>query len=223
MRSIFEKWVSELKIPGKPDEFEVKRLLKDSGVGIPDGVIVEPGEKINAGTFTGLHVAKVCSPEILHKTDLGGVVLNLKPEDVLEAVERLRSKFPGQRILIEEQSNFLSSEFIIGAIVDPVFGASIMVGAGGILTEIYRDVSFRLAPCSLEEASRMLDELILSPIFEGYRGIGIDKKELAGIVSKVSRLISQMGERFSQMDINPIVYTGEKWIALDAKLILKDT
>ena len=112
------------------------------------------------------------------------------------------------------------SEFILGALVDPSFGPAVMVGAGGILTELYKDVSFRLVPCTLEEARRMLGELTVSPVLQGFRGLRIDSDTLAETIIRVSRVVQDLGDRFSQLDINPLVYAGGRWVVLDAKLVL---
>ena len=123
---------------------------------------------------------------------------------------------------MEEMCAYSGTEFIIGSTVDPVFGRTIMAGAGGILTEIYKDVSFRLSPCTVDTALEMLDGLVVAPLFSGFRGIWLDKRGLAEIVSKVSYLVEDIGDRFSQLDINPIVYSRDKWIVLDSKLLLAE-
>ena len=114
----------------------------------------------------------------------------------------------------------MGPEFIIGIIKDPALGHAVMVGAGGILTEIYKDTSFRLVPCSENEAMDMIDELVLSPIFDNFRGMVLDKKKLAKTVSQVSILAHDLGDKLSQLDINPIVFSNGEWIALDVKVVL---
>jgi 3-hydroxypropionyl-CoA synthetase (ADP-forming) len=116
--------------------------------------------------------------------------------------------------------DYSGTEFIIGSTVDPVLGPAIMAGAGGILTELYKDIAFRLSPCTLDGATEMLDGLIIAPIFNGFRGISLDKRGLAEIISNVSYLVDEIGDKFSQLDINPIVYSQNKWVILDAKLTL---
>ena len=138
------------------------------------------------------YVAKVCSPEILHKTELNGVILGLEPDSLEPALEDLRERFPGSGILLEEMVPFSSGEFIIGGMMDPVFGPAVMVGAGGVLTELFKDVTFRLAPCSPEEAHRMLRELTVYPLLEGYRGNAIDPAGFARIISSVGDMIVEL-------------------------------
>ena len=214
------KWINVLNIPNEPDEHEVKQLMKARGIGVPDGFIVEMGEELELKDLKGPFVAKVCSPEIPHKTDLSGVILDLNENDISDTVKNIQRKFPEARILVEQMCDYSGAEFIIGSMVDPVFGPAIMAGAGGILTEIYKDVSFRLSPCTVDTAIEMLDGLRVAPLFEGFRGISLDKKGLAEIISDVSQLVDELGDKFSQLDINPIVYSNDKWIVLDAKIML---
>ena len=122
--------------------------------------------------------------------------------------------------LVEEQLSPRGPELIIGALVDPDFGPAVMVGAGGILTELYRDVSFRLAPCDAEEARDMLGELAVAPLFAGFRGIALDADALARVIVAAGQLAVELGPSFSQLDINPIVSVGNGFVALDAKLVL---
>lgn len=216
------KWINGLKAPNEPDEYEVKQLMKERGIEVPDGLIVEVGEEIELKGLKGPYVAKVCSHEIPHKSELGGVALNLNEKDIFDTVKTIQSKFPEARIIVEQMCNYSGTEFIIGSMVDPVFGPTIMAGAGGILTEIYKDVSFRLSPCTVDAAAEMLDGLVVAPLFNGFRGISLDKKGLAEIISNVSHLVDEIGDKFSQLDINPIVYSHDKWVILDAMLILTE-
>jgi len=167
-------------------------------------------------------VIKVCSSDILHKTELQGVVLNCERDNVKNNFEKMQKRFPNENILVESQTDFRGPEFIIGIIKDPALGHAIMVGAGGVLTEIYKDTSFRLAPCSEKEAMDMIDELVLSPIFDNFRGMVLDKKKLAKTVSQVSILAHDLGDKLSQLDINPIVFSNNEWIALDVKILFEE-
>ncbi len=138
--------------------------------------------------FDPPYVLKVCSAEILHKTDQGGVRLGVDRSGLcLLSVSELQAKFPRSDLLVEEQVRFVGSEFIIGAFRDPSFGPALMVGAGGILTELYQDVAFRLVPCSIAEAMRMLRELKVFPVLEGFRGLSMDAGALAESVARSGR------------------------------------
>ncbi len=224
-----KQWLGELKVTGKPDEYEAKALLKDRDIAVPRGELytspeIEAFIQDSTSPPPNLSfpmIAKVCDPEIIHKTDRGGLELNLKADNWVEKLQTLSGRFPGCNILLEEMIPYEGNEFILGALIDPSFGPTLMCGAGGILTELYKDVSFRLIPLDKEEAERMLLELTVSEVLTGYRGSRLDLKGLAGILSGIGELVVELGEHFNQLDINPIVFNGDKWVALDAVLLLK--
>jgi succinyl-CoA synthetase beta subunit len=222
MNSFIDSWLRTIKCAKKPDEFEAKQLLQKYGIAVPKGVLVESVSTINLEGLKAPLVAKVCSPQVLHKTEESGVRLHCSEANIHGVAQELQDLFPQTPVLIEEQISFSSVEFIIGALVDPVFGPAIMAGAGGILTELYKDISFRLVPCSRNDAENMLDELMLAPLFQGYRGIQCDRAKLAETIVKVSTLVADLDDLFSQLDINPLVFSSGTWIALDAKLILSE-
>ncbi len=217
---MIESWLKNIKHEGKPDEWEVKNLLKSIGIQVPKGFVINPKEEISPSQLTFPVVVKVCDSTILHKTEVGGVVLNVFEETYSEAVLSMQAKFPQSRILVEEMSSYSGIEFILGGLVDPTFGQAIMIGAGGILTELYKDVTFRLVPLEKEEALRMLRELTVSAVLQGYRGSQMDMEELAEIIVSIGDLIKKLGPHFSQLDINPLVYTKQGWTALDGMLVL---
>jgi succinyl-CoA synthetase beta subunit len=220
MNSFIDSWLRTIRCAKKPNEFEAKQLLKKYGILVPKGVLIESGSSMNLEGLKAPLVAKVCSPQMLHKTEKCGVRLHCSEASIHGVAQDLQDLFPQAPVLIEEQISFSTVEFIIGALVDPVFGPAIMAGAGGILTELYKDISFRLVPCSRNDAENMLDELMLAPLFQGYRGIQCDRTKLAETIVKVSKLVMDLDGLFSQMDINPLVFSSGAWIALDAKLIL---
>jgi len=111
-------------------------------------------------------------------------------------------------------------EFILGALSDPVFGPAVMAGAGGILAELYKDVVFRLAPCTNAEAGRMLSELTIFPVLTGFRGSSMDISDLKKIISLFSQLAAAVTAEGAQLDINPLVWTGDEWLVLDGKAVL---
>jgi hypothetical protein len=220
-----ENWLKGLRVPGNPDEFECKGFLKSNGIRVPEGVLLE-SSRILSGLpdDPGLKfplAAKVCDPAILHKTDRGGVSLRLTEDIWRDEVLSLAERFPGSNILLEEMVPYKGVEFIIGALVDPVFGPAVMFGAGGVLTELYSDVTFRLAPLSAREARRMVREPVISRLLEGYRGIEMGPEALAETIAAVGDLAVSLGPAFSQLDINPVVYDGINWVALDALVMLR--
>jgi acetate---CoA ligase (ADP-forming) subunit beta len=215
-----DAWIENLAVPRRPDEFEVKALLSQTGVPVPRGLRLDPAAKVAVPDFPAPYVAKVCSADVLHKTDRGGVVLGLDAASLPGAVAKLRESFPGARVLVEEQLRIQGSELIVGGLVDANLGPAVMLGAGGILTELYRDVTFRLAPFGEAEARRMIEDLKISPLFEGFRGIRLPADELARTLVRVGELALELGPDFEQLDLNPLVFAGDRFVALDAKLIL---
>ena len=207
-------------VPGFPDEFETKTILASTGIPIPRGVRVLPGEKPVPEKMIFPAVVKVCSAHILHKTDREGVVMGVESGKIEEVLKTFEKKFPDTPVLVEEQIHFRGPELIVGAMVDPIFGTAVMAGAGGILTELYKDVAFRLAPLDVREAGRMIRELKVSPAFFGYRGLKCDPEGLARIITAAADLAVRAGKKFSQLDINPLVFSGSHWVALDAKMLL---
>jgi hypothetical protein len=213
-------WLRGLREKGKPDEFEAKNLLRAYGLASPEGVRLLPGDDPEDAVGLCPAALKVCSPRILHKTDLDGVKLKISRDRLAEEVDELRLRFPSEPILVERMSYFQAPEFIVGGLQDPTFGPAVVVGAGGILTEIYHDVASRLAPCCFEDAVLMLEELTLSPLFHGYRNLSFDRDGFARFITEVSTLIADGEGVISQMDLNPVVFTGRGWLVLDAKIIL---
>lgn len=220
MQSIVAQWRSELTAADRPDEYEVKCLLAQLGLQVPRGLRLAPGATGRVPDFQGPYVAKVCSADILHKTDLNGVHLNIGPEKLATALQKLHSAFPEASILVEEMVASEGPEMIAGGLIDPGFGPAVMAGAGGILTEITQDVAFRLAPLDEAEAGRMLKELKIYPVFEGFRGLRLDPAPLARLLVTVSLLVDTLGPCFDQLDLNPIVWSRTGWTILDAKLVL---
>lgn len=220
--AILTRWLGGLRVPGKPDELEAKELLSRCGIAVPAARRLEPADPPEPAppSASGLWVLKVCSAEILHKTEAGGVRVNLDRAEVPAAAAALRRRFAGADLLLEEQVRHAGPELILGALTDPALGPAVMVGAGGVLTELYRDVSFRLAPCPAAECRRMLGELTISPILQGYRGIVMDPDALAEALARIGRLAVDLGPAFRQLDLNPVVYAKDGWVALDARIVL---
>lgn len=227
MSPLLEEWKAGLRIPGLPDEWESKNLLRHYGIAVPQGIRLparpEPGEPKIPPEAADLcpAVVKLCSPHVLHKTEVDGVRLGVSRENLPGVVQELRARFPGEPLLVEKSIRFVVPEFIIGGITDPVFGPAVVVGAGGILTELYKDVASRLCPCCLPDALLMLEELSLAPLFHGFRGLDYDAQGLAELIVAVSQLLAEQEDHISQMDLNPVVFSNRRWLVLDAKIILE--
>ena len=174
-------------------------------------------------------VVKVVSPDVIHKSDVGGVVLDVVGDDgVWAACAEIRRKVeaaqPGARIdgfTIEEQVK--GTEIIVGMSRDPDFGPLLMVGMGGIFVEVYKDVTFRLLPMSRRDALDMIDEIRAQPLFDGARKRPkLDRDELAEAVLRISALVEALPE-IEELDVNPFVITEKGLIAIDARVIASES
>ena len=200
-------------------ENEVNQLLKQYGLATPDHKLVERKEY-----HVGLNfpvVLKVCSDKILHKTDVGGVKLNIiNQEELHAALQEFRRKFPREKFLVEEMAK-PGVELIAGLLQDSTFGLSIMVGIGGILTELYQDASFRVVPINRYDAQQMLAELKGKKLLEGFRGIKTDREAVINLLLSLSQLGEDWGNYIDQMDLNPVFVYEKGLCIVDAKLILR--
>jgi acyl-CoA synthetase (NDP forming) len=202
-------------------EDEVKDILRSFGIPTTDFHLLRSGEDLGNLDLKYPVVLKVCSDKVLHKTDMGGIALNINDRDrLVNEIERMQSAFPGESMLVEpmEKGNF---ELIIGLLRDETFGLTIMVGIGGIFTELYRDVSFRVVPIEEYDAKEMLAELKGSELFRGFRGIKSDMNYIASLIQKVSELGNGLKDRIDQMDLNPVFVRDEDAVVVDAKLMLR--
>ena len=173
-------------------------------------------------------IAKVSSPDILHKTDVGGVRVNLADEDAVRAAYReiivnCEKHMPEAAVrgILIQQFLPIGSEFIVGAIRDGSFGPLIMVGLGGIYTELFRDTKFSLAPVTEDQAYEMLASLQSWKLLTGMRGKGaLDIDGLAGVIVRVSELMHDCAS-IKEIDLNPVLVGSDRIIVADAKVVLR--
>jgi acetyl-CoA synthetase (ADP-forming) len=173
-------------------------------------------------------VLKVISPQIVHKSDAGGVVLNVRDGKELETdfeklIADVEVKYPSAEVfgILVEKMMPPSTEVIVGAIRDRQFGPSIMFGIGGVFTEIYNDVAFRVAPLDMVDALNLIQELKGFRILEGARGkspANIDS--IVNVLLNVSNLMMEH-ESISQLDLNPVITYAEGVCAVDCRIILR--
>jgi acyl-CoA synthetase (NDP forming) len=201
-------------------ENEVKMLLKESGIPTTDFQVVGSYAEIDQKKLRFPVVMKVCSPDILHKTDVGGVVLDIQKDQLEEEFSELRKRFEKEPVLVESMQD-RRAEVIIGLINDPTFGLTIMFGLGGIYTEVYKDVTFRVVPIKKQDAEEMLSEIKAAPILEGYRKIKVDRDALISLLMKVSALGVKYMDKLDQMDLNPVFVKEKGVVVVDAKMLLK--
>ncbi len=213
------------------DESAGKQLLSAYGIAVPQSRVAKSAADVDA-TMKGLKtpvVVKVMSPDILHKSDAGGVKINLQSAaEVKAAIEGMMDapKIKGARIdgfLIEEMAP-AGHELVIGGLRDPQFGPLVMVGLGGIFVEILKDVSFRLCPISRIDAEEMLAELKGAAVLKGARGTkpaALDA--IVDVLLKVGGekgLLLQHAADISEADINPLIVSDTAAVAVDARFIL---
>ncbi len=176
-------------------------------------------------------VMKIVSPDILHKSDAGGVKVNIKDEKaareayqtILKNAKDYRADADIHGIAIQEMAPW-GTEVILGSVNDATFGPTMMFGLGGIFVEVLKDVTFRVAPVSVSQAMRMFSEIRGAPILAGVRGEAPrDKKALADTICSYSNMILDLADEISESDANPVlVYEeGKGAIVVDARIILK--
>ena len=203
-------------------ENAVKDLLRKYGIPVPNYSVFSPEESILDFTFRFPVVLKVCSADILHKTDVGGVRLNISDyKELEEAVAVFHNQFPEKSLLIEPMAA-PGVELITGLVNDSVFGMTIMVGLGGVFTEIYGDVAFRLLPVNERDAWDMLSELRAHVLFEGFRGQHLDRKAVIRLLLTLSKMGTDWTLAIQQMDLNPVFVYEDDIMVVDAKLIVGD-
>lgn len=231
---IAEQPSAPVELPsGAVDEAAALAVLSAAGIPtVPLRLARSADEAVSAAEALGYPVvAKIVSADILHKTEIGGVALNLADaqavRDAYAAVTaRARSARPDAAIAGVLIAPMVRGgvECILGVQRDPVFGPMVMFGLGGVMVEALRDVSFRLAPFGLEEAHRMIDEIRTRAVLDGWRGRpAADVDALARALVALSRFAAAAGERLESVDINPFLARppGEGALALDAVLIAR--
>ena len=201
-------------------ENEVKDILEEYGIPTTTYELIENERDLHELKLKFPLALKVCSRSIPHKTEVGGVKLGIKNmEELIKSFKEFKKKFPKEKFLVEEMEE-KGIEIIAGLIKDPTFGISIMVGIGGIFTELYEDVSFRILPINEKDAKEMLSELRGKKIFNGFRNIEVDKKAMIDLLLKLSKL--GMDHEVKEMDLNPIFLYSDGLVVVDAKLIMRD-
>lgn len=219
-------------------EPEAYRILTRYGISVPPfGVAQDADEAASIAGFLGYPVAlKIVSPDILHKTDVGGVRVGLTVESEVRCayegiVSSVRNRRPDARVegvlvsrLVGCDPNLGSSdavEVVVGVTCDSQFGHSVMFGLGGIFVEILRDVTFRVTPVTHHDALDMISEIKGYKILQGIRGQSPrDIEAIAGIIVGVSRLVEEYPV-ISSVDLNPVIALPKGVCAVDAKITLR--
>jgi len=216
-----EKIKSYIQRKGPLAENEVKDLMKSYGIKTTNYKVVNKEEDLNNLGLKFPVALKVCSNKILHKTDVGGVKLGIRDiEELKKYFKEFKAKFPNENLLVDQMAE-KGVEIIIGLVQDPTFGLSVMCGIGGIYTELYKDVSFRVVPIERYDAEQMVEEIKGKALLEGFRNIPANKKLVIDLLLKVSKIGEELIDHIDQMDLNPVFIYGDDLCVVDAKLILK--
>lgn len=207
-------------------EHETKEILEGIGIRTTGFLVARSeDETLSLSEKVGFPVAmKIVSPDVVHKTDAGGVKLNLNStEDVRKAYREMIEAFKFQHIegVTVQKMAKPGIEAIIGVTRDPSFGPLIMFGLGGVFVEVLRDVSFRILPITEKDASEMIAEIRGAAILEGYRGKAVDLESLSKLLLTISRLVIENSE-INELDINPLFLYPDGYITVDARMFVSE-
>ncbi len=212
-------------------EFESKMFLKQAGIPVVETKLARTSkEAVLLSQKMGFPVAlKINSPEIVHKSDSGGVKLSLNSATEVrnayrEIIHGLQKKYPSssiQGVSVQKMAK-PGTEVIVGTSKDPQFGPVIMFGLGGIFVEVLKDVSFRIIPLSRKDAQEMIEEIKGYPLLKGYRGKDpVDIPALIEIILKISSLMEKYPQ-IKELELNPILAYPKGALGVDARIILEE-
>jgi len=210
-----------LQRKGALAENEVKDLLQTYGIPTTQYAVVTTEKDLESLDLAYPVALKVCSSKILHKTDVNGVKLNIQDNDELRSVFKdFKQRFPKENLLVDQMEE-KGVEMIVGLVQDPTFGLTLMAGIGGIFTELYKDVSFRVVDIDRYDAEQMVEELKGKKLLENFRNMKANKDLYIELLLKVSKLGLELMDHIDQMDLNPVFLYEDRLVVVDAKLILK--
>ncbi len=211
-------------------EVEAKQVLKEAGVNVVDSLLAKSKDDAQriADELGYPVVLKIVSPDIVHKSDIGGVKLGLADRDAVaaayeEVISAAKKASPGANVhgVSVQPMAKEGLEIIVGMTKDPQFGPVLMFGLGGVLVEVLKDVAFRIVPLTRRDATQMIHEIKGYPLLEGYRG-----QEPANVpmiedtILKVSGFVEQHPE-IKELDLNPIFAYKDGLAAVDARVVLE--
>ncbi len=206
-----------------------KKILTEYGVKVPKYALVKSAnEAEKKAREVGFPlVAKIVSPQILHKTDVNGVKVGLNSEAAVKETfndmhGRLSKQYNVKGVLLEKMAA-PGAELIVGLQNDPQFGPIIMVGIGGIYTEVFKDVTFRVLPITKEDAVSMMEDLKGKQILKGFRGAPpVSMDALANALVSIGNLGTDMAPYYESIDFNPVIFYEKDYVVVDAKILLRD-
>ena len=208
-------------------ELQAKEILHAAGLPmLIDQLATSAAEAEQLAIEIGGPVAlKIAAPDLLHKTDIGGVLLDVRPADAAVGFEKLLS---GTKALVGKKIDGVlispmvedGIDCLLGGKIDPVFGPMVLFGLGGIYTEILNDKAMRRAPVDQETASAMIDEVKAAALLKGTRGrSSVDLDQLASVIAKFSNVIAAIADQIETVEINPLRALPDRLIGLDAVII----
>lgn len=205
-------------------EYESRLVIESAGVFVATAELARnKDEAVKAAETMGYPVVmKGCSAELSHKTEAGMVALNINgPEQVAQVFEELMGKAKKLDGVLVEKMVRGNREFVIGLTRDASFGPCVMFGLGGIFTEALKDVTFRVAPLTKEDALEMIDEIKTQKLLGEFRGSpAVDRDALAKALVGIGDLAVK-NDAIAEIDINPLIICGDKPVAVDALVVLK--
>jgi len=205
-------------------EYESRLVIESAGVFVAAAALAKTkDEAIQEAEKMGYPVVmKGCSAELAHKTEAGMVVLNIANcEEAAQVYDELTGKVINLDGVLVEKMVRGSREFVIGLSRDPQFGPCVMFGLGGIFTEALKDVTFRVAPLTKEDALEMIDEIKTKKMLGEFRGSpAVHREALAKALVGVGEL-GMKYDSIAEIDINPLIIVGDKPVAVDALVVLK--
>ena len=210
-------------------EESAKEILSEYEIKVPRyALVTDVNESIKKANELGFPlVAKIVSPQILHKTDVGGIRVGLSSEEEVrqtftDLYTRLSKQYEVKGVLLEKMVP-RGIELIVGLQNDSQFGPVIMVGLGGIYTEIFKDVVFRILPITNADATTMIEDLRGKQILKGFRGAEpINLEMLSDALVKIGKLGTDMAAYYESIDFNPVIAYPNDYYVVDAKIILRE-
>ncbi len=203
-------------------EHESKNLLESYGISVnPTFFVKNEEEAIKAAEELGYPVVlKIASRKISHKSDVGGVVLNVKDEnELVKAFKKLVSIHEMEGVTVQKMLK-KGIELIVGVSYDEQFGHALMFGMGGELVELYKDISFCVLPASEEEIREMVEDVKVYKLLKGFRGIKGDVESIIDLLKKIAKLIGEKPE-ISEMDLNPVFVYEDGYSVVDARIVIE--
>ena len=225
------KVISNAKSQGRTllTEIESKQVLAEAGIPVALAVLArDANEASKAAQKAGFPVVlKIVSPDLTHKSDVGGVRLGLESaadtktafEDIVAAVKEAQPDARIEGVAVQKMAP-TGTEVIVGMSKDPQFGPVMMFGLGGIFVEVLKDVAFRIVPLEPKDASQMIREIKGFPVLEGVRGqLPADLAALEKLVLKVSEFVEAHPE-IDELDLNPVFAYSDGALAVDARIVI---